>query len=163
MADHVRGAVGVAWVGSWLWAGVVPGVLVVLLWFPTGDVPGRQWRWAVRGAVVASLGIWVSVAFAPGRMTDYQTHVDNPLGWTSSRLTLDVASKIGFGTLGLVAIATLASVVVRFQRGNAAARAQLRWLLIAVLVFSVSFVLPNPGWLGVTTSSSTSPLRSCCR
>ncbi|HET6908546.1 MAG TPA: sensor histidine kinase [Mycobacteriales bacterium] len=151
LSRHLLGAVGFAWVSDWLWTGVVPGILLVLLWFPTGDVPGRRWRWVVPGAACACLGIWLSVAFDPGRMADYQTHVDNPLGWSSGGAVLDVASKIGFATLGLVAIATIASVVVRFFRADAAVRAQMRWLLIAVLVFTLTFLLPNHGWFGVTS------------
>lgn len=151
LAHHGAGAVGFAWVGSWLWTGVIPGLLVVLLWFPTGDVPSRGWRWVVRGAVVAGVAIWVSVAFDPGRMTDYETHVNNPLGWQSGGTALRIASSVGFGVLGLVAIAVVASVVVRFRRADAAVRAQLRWLLIALLVFSVTYLLPGGGWLGVAS------------
>ncbi|HET6815680.1 MAG TPA: sensor histidine kinase [Mycobacteriales bacterium] len=150
LAHHSPGAVGVGWGSNWLWTGVVPGVLLVLLWFPTGDVPGRRWRGVLPVAAISCAAIWASVAFAPGRMTDYRTQVDNPVGWTSGAAALHVASRIGYIALGLLAIAALASVLFRFRVGGAAVRAQLRWLLIAIVVFAVTFMLPSRGWLAVT-------------
>src|SRR5262249_7416428 len=57
-----------AWVSSWLWVAVAPGLLLALLWFPDGDVPGPRWRPAVGGVVVSGAAIWLAVAFTPGPM-----------------------------------------------------------------------------------------------
>src|SRR3954451_3865561 len=59
------------WVEAWVWTGVVPSIELLLLWFPSGDIPGPRWRWGVRGAAVAWAGLWLGAAFAPGRLTDF--------------------------------------------------------------------------------------------
>ena len=55
----------------------------------------------------------------------------------------------GFLTLAVTAVATLASVGWRFYRGDAAVRAQLRWLLAAVGVIAVTIAVPGPKALGI--------------
>jgi two-component system NarL family sensor kinase len=142
-AHQVPGTIALAWVSSWFWTAVAPGLLLSVLWFPTGEVPGPRWRWAERGVALAYAGMWVSIAFDPGRMTDFPGNHVNPLGWESAQNVLKVTSVIGFGTLALTAIATVVSVIVRFRRGNAEVRAQLRWLLAIVLLIALTIVVPR--------------------
>lgn len=137
-------AIGLAWVSSWLWTGVPTGLLLALLWFPTGDVPGPRWRWAVRGDAVAYAFITLAVAFTPGPITDFDPHPRNPLGWQAADAPLHVIGSVGFFLLALVAITTVVSVVWRFRRGDAAIRSQLRWLLIAVGIIAVTIAVPVP-------------------
>lgn len=141
--DHRRaGTVPIAWVSSWLWTAVAPGLLLALLWFPTGDVPGPRWRWAERGVVVAYAGMWLSTALNPGPMTDFPGHHANPLGWHTGKSVLRVLGAVGFSTLAVTAVAVVISVAVRFRRGDAAVRAQLRWLLAIVLLLGVLVAVP---------------------
>ena len=138
-----------AWVSSWLWIGVPTGLLLALLWFPTGEVPGPRWRWAVGGVVFAFAAIWFSVAFAPGPILGFAGHIANPLGWAGAGPALHVISFAGFFALAVTAIATVASVGWRFYRGDAAVRAQLRWLLAALAVIAVTIALPAPQPLSI--------------
>jgi signal transduction histidine kinase len=133
---------GAAWVSSWLWTAVAPGLMLLLLWFPTGDVPGPRWRWAERGVVVAYAGMWLSVAFAPGRLQDFDRKRDNPLGWRGADALLHIIGGIGFSTLAIVAIAAVASLIVRFRRGDVTVRRQLRWLLATVGLVGVTILVP---------------------
>jgi two-component system, NarL family, sensor kinase len=133
---------GAAWVSSWLWTGVAPGLMLLLLWFPTGEVPGARWRWAERGVVVAWAGMWLSVAFAPGRLQDFDRNRDNPLGARGADALLHVIGGIGFSTLAVVAVAAVASLVVRFRRGDVTVRRQLRWLLATVGLVALTIVVP---------------------
>jgi signal transduction histidine kinase len=133
-----------SWVESWLWTGVVPGVALVLLWFPTGDVPGRRWRWATYGVAVSWLGLWLGSAFTPGPLTDFTGSHDNPLGWAAARHVLDLIGGVGHLVLGVTFLAAVASQVARFRQGDARVRRQLRWLLVAVLVITVTVAMPSP-------------------
>ena len=138
-----------AWVYTWLWIGVPTGLLLALLWFPTGDVPGPRWRWAVGGVAVSLAAIWLAIAFSPGEMPAFSVHIANPEGWTGAGPALRVIGFAGFLTLAVTAVATLASVGWRFYRGDAAVRAQLRWLLAAVGVIAVTIAVPGPKALGI--------------
>jgi signal transduction histidine kinase len=133
---------GAAWVSSWLWTGVVPGLLLLLLWFPTGEVPGPRWRWAERGVVVAYAGMWLSVAFTAGQLQDFDRVRDNPLGWRAGDGLLHVIGGIGFSTLAVVAVAAVTSLLARFHRGDVTVRRQLRWLLATVGLVAVTIVVP---------------------
>jgi signal transduction histidine kinase len=132
-----------AWVSTWLWIGVPSGLLLLLLWFPTGAVPGRRWRWAERAIYVYVPATWLSVAFRPGETEDFPGF-DNPLGVPGATPLLAVFAVAGGILLAGAAFATLASVLWRFRTGTPEERAQLRWLVVAVSVIAVTLLLPSP-------------------
>jgi signal transduction histidine kinase len=140
-------AVPSAWVSSWLWIGVPAGLLLILLLFPTGELPGPRWRAVAAVVGVASVSVWVSIALAPGPMTDFGGDHPNPLGWHSAADALRVLGSVGMAALACAAIGTVAAVVWRFRRGDAAVRAQLRWLLVTVGVIALTIALPVPNGL----------------
>jgi signal transduction histidine kinase len=136
-------ALALAWVSTWLWTAVVPLLLLSLLWFPTGEPPGRRWRWLQAGLAVAYGGMLLSVAFDPGPMPDFPGHGDNPLGWRAGEGVLHVVSGIGFSCLAVCFFATLGSLIARFLRGSQAVRAQLRWLVAVLAVLAVTVAVPG--------------------
>jgi two-component system, NarL family, sensor kinase len=148
LGHHWPLTVAGAWVSSWLWIAVPTGFLLALLRFPDGDVPGPCWRWAVGGVAVSWALIWLATAFAPGPMPDFDGHiVVNPLGWAGAGPALHVIGAAGMIILAVTAVATLASVGWRFYRGDAAVRAQLRWLLATLAVIAVTGAPPGPNAL----------------
>ncbi|WP_328525663.1 sensor histidine kinase [Kribbella sp. NBC_00359] len=136
-----------AWVSSWLWIGVPAGLLLILLLFPTGELPGPRWVVVAALVGVAYVAVWVSVALGPGRMTDFAGDHPNPLGWHSMADILRVLGSVGMVVLACAAIGTVAAVVWRFRRGDAAVRAQLRWLVVTVGVIALTIALPVPNGL----------------
>jgi signal transduction histidine kinase len=134
-----------AWVSSWLWIGVPTGCLLVLLWFPTGAVPGPRWHWVEVGLAVAGSAIWTATAFYPGEISDFPGQT-NPVGW-GSRAVLDGVGWVGSATLALSAVATLAAMGWRYRTGDRTVRSQLRWLLVALLLFAATIAVPVPGSL----------------
>lgn len=144
---HTAFAGAAAWVSLWLWVGVPTGLLLLLLWFPTGDAPGPRWRPAVGGVAVAFVAIWLAAAFYPGEMRDDFPGHDNPLGWAAGDHLLRVVGFVGFFALAVTAMVTVASLVWRFHSGDAAVRAQLRWLLVAVGLNVVIIAVPTPAAL----------------
>ena len=79
----------------------------------------------------------------------FSGHIANPLGWTGAGPALRVIGFVGFVALAVTAVATVASVGWRFYRGDAAVRAQLRWLLAVVAVIAVTIAVPGPKALGI--------------
>jgi signal transduction histidine kinase len=137
------GAAALAWVSTWLWVGVPTGLLLLLLWFPTGDVPGPRWRWLQPLVGFAAACMWLSIAFRPGETEDF-AGFDNPLGAQPLGDALLAVGVAGFAALAVAAAATAASVVWRFWSADGDVRAQLRWLVVAVGLIVLTVVMPNP-------------------
>jgi signal transduction histidine kinase len=137
-------ALPVAWVSSWLWIGVPSGILLILLLFPTGDLPSRRWQPVVVGIGVAYVAMWIAIALAPGTMTDFRGEHLNPLGRDAARTGLEAVGAIGFSVLAASALATVASVAWRYRSADPAVRSQLRWLVIVVLLNAVAIAIPAP-------------------
>jgi signal transduction histidine kinase len=146
------GAGALGWVSTWLWIGVPTGLLLLLLWFPTGRVPGPRWRVGPALLIVAAAGMWLSVAFRPGETDDFPGW-DNPLGIPVAAALLRVVGVVGGSALALAAVITVASVVWRFWSGTPQVRAQLRWLLVAVAVLTFTVVLPVPAHLDAASAA----------
>ncbi|HEX5829043.1 MAG TPA: hypothetical protein VFY23_16070 [Candidatus Limnocylindrales bacterium] len=156
------------------WAGVLAGLLfnpslflVVLLpyLFPTGRFLSR--RWAVAGTFVVILAVttFVATLVRPGPVEGMR-EIENPLGVAA----LGPAAELVIGLSGLLMLGCLvlaiAAAVVRFRRGGAVERGQLKWFGSVVVVgFSLFFaaaVLPQPAgqlaWIGATISLGLVPV-----
>jgi two-component system NarL family sensor kinase len=137
------GALGAGWVSSWIWVcGFSPLLTFGVLWFPDGRLPSRRW-WPVAGVAALAVGLGVSsVGLRPGPLVNHPVR-DNPLGLPLPRWWFDtVGSAIFFPLLVVAILGSLAGLAVRYRRGSADVRDQLRWLLIAVglLVLTFAFV-----------------------
>jgi len=119
------------WLG-WTWlAGLGLCVLVVLL-FPTGQLPSRRWR-PVAWAAWAGLAGWVlGNAFAPSILTASATE-PNPVGVSGLPGDVFTIMATGGGTVLIPAagLAAVLSLAFRYRRAQAAERAQLKWLVYA--------------------------------
>jgi hypothetical protein len=128
-----------------------PALLVAVpllaILFPDGTLPGPRWRVpvvVVTGLIVASS---VIVLIQPGPV-----EVDlpvNPLGVPSPAVAGLRELGLALIPIGLLASAMLAvaAVVTRYRRGGMTDRAQLKWLLAAIVVCAIllppSFVDEN--------------------
>ena len=136
------GALAAGWVSSWIWVcGFSPLVTFGVLWFPDGRLPSRRW-WPVAAVAGLAVGLGVtSLALRPGPLENHPVRV-NPLGVPLPRSWFDAVGSAAFVPLLLIAIlGSLAALAVRYRRGSAGERDQLRWLLIAVGLLVVSFAL----------------------
>jgi hypothetical protein len=108
--------------------------------FPDGRPPSRRWRTVGWLAVLAMALLVVGYAFAPGPLEDYP-RVDNPLGVDPLRDLLEGFLFIGFPLFALSALASMASLLVRFRRSQGVERQQLKWMAAAAaLVVAAWFV-----------------------
>lgn len=104
---------------------------LALLFFPDGLLPGRRWRWLVGIVIAASVlfaveeGANPTVSIGGAQGVDWLTLPKyDELGWLWT--VSDVVN-------GAVYVAALASLVLRYRRGDERLRRQLLWLLLAMI------------------------------
>ena len=133
----------VLWALSWSWLLLIFPILHLLLTFPDGRLLSRRWRWAVAleaSMVALFLGFSAFVEHL-GVLVEDETAwtVPNPIGFVSNDA---FDGWVGAAwAIGLIAITTLsvAAVVLRFHRGSTVERQQLKWPLLAVLLFGAVY------------------------
>jgi MFS family permease len=104
---------------------------VVVLLFPTGNLPSRRWR-PVAWAAGAALAAWVlGCAFAPTIFT-VSPSMRNPVFKGTA-----LAGAVLIAATGVAAVVSLA---FRYRRAGTAERAQLRWLVYAAAVIVVALL-----------------------
>lgn len=122
---------------------LVVALIGIPLIFPDGHLISPRWRWTVALMFVAMASDAISSLIGPGRVE--VGGLDNPLGIEPLRPVSTglqafslLAAPIGF-------VAATAALWVRFRRGSAIERQQLKWLVpvavIAAIVLPISFVL----------------------
>jgi signal transduction histidine kinase len=144
------------WVDRWIGPAALALLPLLFLLFPTGRIPSTRWRWVFR-AWVASACIWVAgFMLTPGALdVSNSDHASNPFG-------VSFGSVLGFvGGVGLLltALASIASLFVRWRHAVGEERQQLRLLVFVAAVGFIFFWLsgvPGPisgiGWAGFQVS-----------
>jgi signal transduction histidine kinase len=137
-----------AWFSSW----VVPAILALeaflMLLFPEGRLPSRQWRivsWAALcGAALSALGI----ASMPGQLGLTHNYVENPFevvgviggGFTTYQF-FTVSIVLGETLLLTGNLAALFSLILRLRRARGDERQHLKWFLYAAVPATVCLSL----------------------
>jgi hypothetical protein len=122
----------VNWLDSWVWTAVFALFAVLALTFPSGELPGGRGRWAraARGAV-AALPFLVAIAALTETLggPEASTPTPNPVGflpeWLGYPAMLSVVAIFLGGAL---------SLVVNRRRTIGAERAQLTWVVFALVL-----------------------------
>jgi signal transduction histidine kinase len=132
-------AVPVTLVGQFLWPPTVWLLAVFLpLSFPDGRVLSPRWRVLACAGLAAVLTGAACELLDPAAMTIGGRALKNPLGMPGAkavvRPVLAVAGVVFFGSV----VGALASLGIRFHRGNSEQRQQLKWFIAGFLVFVVS-------------------------
>jgi hypothetical protein len=100
--------------------------VLMLILFPTGQLPRRRWRWVVYLYVAVALAEVVAMLILPGTLEGLDL-IENPLGIEGLPIGRKPVQALVF-TGGLVASATLIS---RLRRGSWVERQQIKWLAYA--------------------------------
>ncbi len=127
------GAAAAAWLDNLLYAPAVVLILVgVPLIFPTGRLLGPRWRLVVALAVVVVGISFLRPMFEVGDLSDNVPGLTNPLGVPGVETWLDVSDLVA-SVLALSTIAaSFGAVVVRYRRGDATERQQIKLVAAAV-------------------------------
>jgi hypothetical protein len=125
-------------------------VLVMPLVYPDGRLLSRRWRWLV-GLIIVMTASAVLAWFRPGLIPF--TNVDNPFGIPGMEPLLDVLVPATRLATVLAVPCALASVVIRFRRGDVVERTQLKWLLTATAMAAIALLVS-----ALTTAVGAIPL-----
>ncbi len=113
------------WALGWGW--VPPFGLMAThlpLRLPDGHLPSRRWRWVSRLSTTAIVVTCVGFLF--------DTNVaSNPI----ANAALSNLALVGILTMGVCAILSIASLVVRSRRAGSDERHQIRWIAIGATIF----------------------------
>ncbi|MDH4345507.1 MAG: histidine kinase [Thermoleophilia bacterium] len=129
-----------------LWLPMIAIVSLLVLLFPTGDVPGPRWRplpWIIGGATVVFFAGYV---LHPGPLGDLGVEgvtIENPVGVDALEQVTEALLTIGSVVALLGILPCLAAIVVRFRRSRGEERQQIRWLVYvagAVVVLALAQV-----------------------
>ena len=134
------------WALSWSWIALIFPIFHLLLTFPNGRLLSPRWRLAVALEVVM---IGTMLVFA-GLKTDLTLVVEDQLLWSVANpvgvLANDLFDSIGtpweIALLSLTAAGAVA-IALRFRRGTLDERQQLKWTLLAVVVFGAVFLISS--------------------
>ena len=125
------------WVAGWAWVpAVVPIFTLVPQLFPTGAPLSPWWRGLVWAAVAAIGALVAGTALAPGSL-ESQPAVDNPYGLGRAAA---LAADVSFAIVAVIALASAASLAVRFRRARGVERQQIQWVWAAAALLVVCFV-----------------------
>lgn len=133
----------VAWFSTLVgFANPTLGVFLMLL-FPEGRLPSRQWRIVVWAALLGAALAALADAFTPGQLRTH-FYVDNPFGVVGviggGFTTYDLFSAsrlLGRTLLATSGLAALFSLILRLRRARGDERQQLKWFLYAAVPAAV--------------------------
>jgi hypothetical protein len=156
---------GMAWLVSWIGA---PGTFLLVtfapLLFPTGRLPSRHWR-----PVAWLAAVWIAVATAFAMLRPIPPNPRYPAVVSPIGLSETMSEWLGMLValpVVVIAMACLASLVVRFRHARGEERQQLKWfayagalLLIAVTTggLAVPFLLLQDNWFAQVMTVPTFP------
>ena len=154
-SDHAL-AEWMLWYGGpsqWSWIPSI-GLLItqVPLRFPDGRLPSPRWRW-FSWWTIASLAI-ACVVFATVS-PKLAKGLENPayVPWSADAEVQSLL--IALLLLGTSCVGSLASLLVRYRRGDQTARAQLRWIFWSFAIVIGTLVL---GWIAGLLFDSTTEI-----
>jgi MFS family permease len=127
---------------------IIPIVIVLIgvpLIFPDGRLLSPRWRW-VLVLVAAALGAFVvSQVLAPGPINE--SDVMNPFTSPDMETLSGALETFSNGSAIVGFVAALLALVLRYRRGDAIQRQQVKWLVavasVAGVAFPVAFVAPT--------------------
>jgi signal transduction histidine kinase len=136
------GGVVAVWLGSWLYVLGADLMLFSFLLFPNGRLPSARWRivaWLVVFAICLDTS---SLALAPGSVENFP-EVENPLGVEGIAGLLGPIRAFSIPLLGVILLAPVVALVVRFRRSRGEERQQIKWVAYAAGVLSCAILIVN--------------------
>jgi hypothetical protein len=133
-----------AWVTGWTFAPAI-GIVVIFvpLLFPTGRLPSPRWWPILIPAVLGPLAAALPAAFRPGPM-DVPGNIVNPVGIPGAGPLLDVVNLLSIATAAPALLLVIVGLVLRYRRGDAVEREQIKWFAYPASVAAVALAIGLP-------------------
>jgi len=113
---------------------LVPLLVIAALLFPDGRSVGPRWRWAIPLTALGGALLVLSTALDPRGLWSYPS-LPNPTALPDDLGPLVDGVRVAAAGLLVACIGlAVASLVLRYRRGDGLARAQLRWIVVAAAV-----------------------------
>jgi hypothetical protein len=121
-------------------------LILLLLWFPDGQLVSRRWRFLYIWLFLAYAVLFSSL-FEPGPNWNGGADaggivIDNPYGWLSANPVTYILGFPAFISLILIMILAAVSLIFRYRSAGSSVRLQLRWFVMGSIVFVILFFLP---------------------
>jgi hypothetical protein len=113
-------------------------VALVLILFPDGRPPTPRWRWTIAAGAIGILSVVVGQTLQAGPLRLFPDHV-NPLGLAG--FPGEALVYLGYAIMLVLLVAAAVALVVRWRRGTATERAQIKWVVAATVVLVVTEVI----------------------
>jgi len=147
--DSLPAGQALAWTSSWILPPIIGLQVFSLLFFPTGRLPGRRWRWVVWLTVAFVVVGTISSAFSFGANAGLGP-VQNPLGIEGFSDVYDAVLT----PLSLLIVAGAFSPFARLRRAGGVERQQIKWFAYAaaatvvglVLAYMIPDTIDTPRW-----------------
>ena len=133
-----------SWLENILW---FPGLTLIMTYaimlFPTGHLPSRRWRILAWGSVIPLLlFIPVVVALWPYRGLALLLNPDSVIPTSG---LIFILSVLTFPLLALCGLVSLASLIIRYRKGDLIERHQIKWVAFAAgffMLLELRFTIP---------------------
>ena len=130
------------WLASWVWVPATQLLLFLFLLFPDGRLPSPRWRivaWLIAGGILLDAA---SFAVVPGPLLESDARglppVENPFGFESVADSLGSVEIVLNPLLGVLVLAPIAALFLRFRRARGAERQQIKWVVYAAALLTVA-------------------------
>jgi len=133
-----------AWITGWTFAPAIGSLVILMpLLFPTGRLPSPRWWPILILAVFGPLAAAAYTAFQPGPM-DVPGSIVNPVGIPGAGTLLDVVNLLSIATAAPALLLVILSLVLRYRRGDAVEREQIKWFAYPASVAAVASAIGLP-------------------
>ncbi len=124
------------------WVLLIFPLFHLMLVFPNGELLSSRWRILVgleaAMILVMVLLAWFSVELGP---SEGDWAVVNPIGVISTDFFAGSLVVVWSAGLVVLALSGVAALTLRFQRAQRVERQQIKWMLVAVLIFGIIYTI----------------------
>lgn len=131
------------WIALSSWLPQAPVLVLLLLLFPTGHLPGRGWSivvWLCGVGVLLGTPGW---ALSPDLGRNFVSG-RNP--YAVDGLPVGALYIVGFGLVAVSLLAALVAVVLRFRASSGVERQQMKWFVLASVLLASSLPMSGALW-----------------